>query len=648
MTPRTLYATTPIYYVNDVPHPGHAYTTIAADALTRARRLRGQRAFLLTGTDEHGQNIERIAREKGIPEQQHCDEIAAVFKKLWERLEIRYDRFIRTTDPVHKRGVLELWRRLKQAQGPDGRPVVYKGKYTGWYCPRCEEFKTETELKQPGNLCAVHERPCEWTEEENFFFRLSAYQDWLQQEIDSNRILIEPPGRRNEVLAVLRQGLQDFSISRARVKWGIPVPDEPGHVFYVWIDALSNYVTALGFADGAPEYRTWWEKADERLHLIGKEIIRFHCIYWPATLHAAGIPVPTRLFAHGWLTKEGKKISKTTGNTIDPDALIDAYGADAVRYFLLREGSFGQDWDFTDAGFLGRYNSDLANDFGNLVSRTLTMAANYCGGCVPERHQPKGDVAQGDEVFACYERLDFAGALAEVWRLVGSTNRAIVESEPWELAKDPGRRQELEKLLYTCLERVRVAAVFVWPVMPGAARRVFRMLGLPERDPEASDLRFGVLEPGTRLGRIQPLFPRREKAAAGSAAPSKKENPVSDTPPVPPASAAPSSDRIDISDFSRVELRVAQVKAAEKIAGSKRLLRLEVDLGSEVRQVVAGIAESYEPEALVGKRVALVANLKPAKLMGVESNGMVLAASPDGRAVLCTFDADVPVGTRIK
>jgi methionyl-tRNA synthetase len=276
------------------------------------------------------------------------------------------------------------------------------------------------------------------------------------------------------------------------------------------------------------------------------------------------------------------------------------------------------------------------------------MAANYCGGRVPERHQPQGDEAQGDEVFACYERLDFAGALAEVWRLVGSTNRAIVESEPWELARDPARRQELEKLLYTCLERVRVAAVFVWPVMPSAAGRVFRMLGLPERDPEASDLRFGVLEPGTRLGRIEPLFPRREKAAAGSVTSSKKEKPVSDTPPVPPASAAPSSDRIDISDFSRVELRVAQVKAAEKIAGSKRLLRLEVDLGSEVRQVVAGIAESYEPEALLGKKVALVANLKPAKLMGVESNGMVLAASPDGRAVLCTFDADVPVGTRIK
>lgn len=647
---RTLYATTPIYYVNDVPHPGHAYTTIAADALTRARRLQGHRAFLLTGTDEHGQNIERIARDKGVPEQQHCDEIAAVFKRLWERLEIRYDRFIRTTDGIHKRGVLELWRRLKQAQGLDGRPVVYKGKYAGWYCPRCEAFKTDAELRQPGNLCADHERPCEWTEEENLFFRLSAFQGWLQEEIDSDRIRIEPVSRRNEVLSVLRQGLQDFSISRARVKWGIPVPEEPGHVFYVWIDALSNYITALGFADNAEEYRTYWENADERLHLIGKEIIRFHCLYWPAILKAAGLPVPTRLYAHGWLTKDGKKLSKTTGNTIDPDALIDAYGADAVRYFLLREGSFGQDWDFTDAALLKRYNSDLANDLGNLVSRTLTMVANYCGGRVPERHQPKGDRAQGEAVFASYERLDFAGALADVWRMIGLCNRAIVESAPWELAKDPARREELEKLLYTWLEQVRVAAVFVYPVMPRAASRVFRMLGLPDSELAAGDLSFGVLEPGARLGTIEPLFPRREKAPAAAATPKdpNKETTVSDTPSASAPATKPGDARIDISDFAKVELRVAQVKTAERIPGSKKLVRLELDLGGEVRQVVAGIAESYTPESLVGKKVAVVANLKPAKLMGVESNGMVLAASVDGRAALCTFDADVPVGTRIK
>jgi methionyl-tRNA synthetase len=383
------------------------------------------------------------------------------------------------------------------------------------------------------------------------------------------------------------------------------------------------------------------------MHLIGKEIIRFHCLYWPALLKAAGVPVPTRLFAHGWLTKEGRKLSKTTGNTIDPDALIDAYGADAVRYFLLREGSFGQDWDFTDAAFLGRYNSDLANDLGNLVSRTLTMARNYCGGRIPERHQPVGDQAQGDAIFERYEQLDFAGALADVWRMVALTNRVIAEAAPWEIAKDPGRKPELEKLLYTWLERVRIAAVFVYPVMPQAARQVFRMLGLPEKDPEPQDLRFGVLEPGTPLGTIEPLFPRREKTPAGTPTSSMKEAPVSDT--TVSASTPDAGDgRIDIADFARIELRVAQVKAAEKVAGSRKLVRLEVDLGTEVRQVVAGIAESYAPESLIGKKVALVANLKPAKLMGVESNGMLLAASVDGRAVLCTFEGDVPVGAKIK
>ncbi len=284
------YLTTPIYYVNDVPHPGHAYTTIAADALARARRLQGHRVFFLTGTDEHGQNIERIAREKGKAPQAYCDEIAAVFKALWVRLDVKYDRFIRTTDEIHRRGVLELWRRMTSASTPDGQTAVYRGRYAGWYCPRCEAFKDEEELKEPGHLCPDHERPCEWTEEENYFFRLSAYSDWLKDEIESNRLLIEPAGRRNEVLSVIRQGLKDFSVSRARVKWGIPVPEEPAHVFYVWMDALANYVTALGFADDAPEYRTFWLEADERMHFVGKEIIRFHCLYWPAMLHAAGMP----------------------------------------------------------------------------------------------------------------------------------------------------------------------------------------------------------------------------------------------------------------------------------------------------------------------------------------------------------------------
>jgi methionyl-tRNA synthetase len=678
---KTTYHTTPIYYVNDVPHPGHAYTTVAADTLARARRLRGDDVFFLTGTDEHGQNIERIAREKGMDTQAYCDMIAARFRQLWDKLDIRYDRFIRTTDQVHKKGVLALWARLREAQTPQG-PAVYRSTYAGWYCPRCEAFKDEDELREPGHLCAIHERPCEWTEEENFFFRLSAYAAWMEEQIRSQRLLIEPAGRRNEVLSVIRQGLKDFSISRARVKWGIPVPEEPSHVFYVWMDALANYITALGFADHAPEYVKFWEQADERLHVVGKEIIRFHCLYWPAMLHAAGVPVPTRVFAHGWLTREGRKLSKTTGNTIDPDALIAQYGVDAFRYFFLREGSFGQDWDYTDGAMVRRYNSDLANDLGNLVSRALTMAARYGAGKVPTRpasldegdrglevlfQSGKVDYEDGgrallDEVFDRYEALDYAGALALLWSWVGQLNQRIVVQAPWEMAKNPDRRSELQAFLYRLLEAIRLIAVMAWPVMPGSARRIFVMMGLPDADPAPDALRWGLLQPGRPLGEVKPLFPRIEVAGAAPApaATAAKEKTVSHrseapgTPATvgPPAettqAASPAAAPLDIADFARIELRAARVLSAETIPGARKLLKLQVDLGDEKRQIVAGIADAYAPEALAGKTVVLVSNLKPAKLMGVESNGMVLAASIDGRAVLCTFDADVPAGTKVK
>jgi methionyl-tRNA synthetase len=663
---QTYFLSTPIYYVNDVPHPGHAYTTVAADTLARARRLQGQDAFFLTGTDEHGQNIERIAREKGVPEQEYCDAIAARFQQLWERLGIRYDRFIRTTSEVHRRGVLALWERFREARAPGGESAVYRGTYAGWYCPRCEAFKDEDELKEPGHLCPDHERPCEWTEEQNYFFRLSAFSGWLQDEIESNRILIEPAGRRNEVLAVIRDGLKDFSISRARVKWGITVPEDPSHVFYVWMDALANYVTALGLADEGPDYQRYWAGAIERLHFVGKEIIRFHCLYWPAMLHAARLPVPTRVFAHGWLTKGGKKLSKTTGNIIDPDMLIDRFGSDAFRYFFLREGSFGQDWDYTDEAFVNRFNSDLANDFGNLVSRALTMAEKYCEGTVPPRPRlPEGSNdgsgwevgLQGDaarfsgNVFERYTACDFGGALAAIWTGVAALNQRIVEVSPWTLARDPARRPELETFLYRLLEGIRLIAVLASPVIPTAAQRVFLMLGLGEGEPGPADLGWGRLQPGQALGTVLPLFPRidKEKPVSDSQAPA----PPAAGPAGPPlettqAAPPPVPGVIDISEFAKVELKIAQVTAAERIKGSKKLLKLQVDLGDESRQIVSGIADAYEPEALVGRKVVLVTNLKPAKLMGVESNGMVLAASRDGKAVLCTVDADVPAGTKVK
>ncbi len=665
MTTRA-YHTTPIYYVNSSPHVGHAYTTLAADALTRARRLLGQEVFFLTGTDEHGQNIERIARERGIGEQQHCDEYAARFRALWQTLDVRYDDFIRTTDERHVRGVLALWQRLTAATGPDGQKAIYRGTYAGWYCPRCEGFKDEEDLRQPGHVCPDHELPCEWTEEQNFFFRLSAYAGWLEDEIRSGRLKVEPEARRNELLAVIGQGLRDFSVSRARVKWGIPVPEQPDHVLYVWVDALSNYVTALGLADDGPRYREFWAGGGERLHLMGKDIIRFHCLYWPALLQAAGLPRPTRIAAHGFITKNGRKLSKTTGNVIDPEALAAEYGPDAVRYFLLREGTYGQDWDFTDQAFVTRFNADLANDYGNLVSRALTMVGKYCGGRVPARPPAPGGAAEAFEqrlqagaghftgpVLQRYEALDFSGALAETWSWIAQLNQRIVAVEPWVLARDASRKGELEAFLYRLLEGIRLATALVSPVMPRAAGRVLGMLGLERREPQPADLAWGALEPGAPLGAVEPLFPRLEKEKNVS---DQNDKPVAAPVPAPAPAAAPApapapeagSAQVTIDDFGKLDLRVARVVAAERIPKADKLLKLQVDLGSEQRQVVAGIAEAYAPEQLVGRQVVLVANLKPAKLRGVESQGMVLAASLDGKAVLCGFDSDVPPGTRVK
>ena len=687
MTQRTLFHTTPIYYVNDVPHAGHAYCTIASDALARSRRLRGDDVFFLTGTDEHGQNIERIAREKGVQEQAYCDEVSGVFRELWDALDIQYDRYIRTTDEIHKRGVLKLWARLRTAKTPDGQDAIYRGKYAGWYCPRCEAFKTDDEMKQPGNLCLDHERPCEWTEEENFFFRLSAYQSVLDDLIRGGGMTIAPESRKNEVLSVVKQGLQDFSISRARVKWGIPIPDDPSHVFYVWVDALSNYITALGYADDAPEFKKFWGKDAERMHIIGKEIIRFHCLYWPGLLIAAGLLPPSRVFAHGWMTKDGKKLSKSTGNIIDPRVLADQYGVDAVRYYFLRETPFGQDWDFSEAGLAQRYNSDLANDFGNLVSRSLTMIAKYCDGMIPAGVEESAPGAAADlsaeSIFGAYEALNFSLALTEIWGYVGGANQWIVQTAPWNLAKDPARVSELNAFLYRLAERVRILALLTSPVMPSSANKVLDMLGIPKGSLARSSVDYGLLAEGQALGEILPLFPRIELKKATSPAKEKSqtvENEKIDatitrelsrpkapdpTPSaVPEAQGAPKAQTpvgaiaapdvlaepnlVGIEAFGALDFRVAKVTAAEKIKGSKKLLKLQLDVGGVPRQIVTGIAEAYEPEQLVGRTIIVIANLKPAKLMGLESHGMLLAATVDGKAVLAGFEKEVPSGTRVK
>ena len=680
MTKRTLFHTTPIYYVNDVPHAGHAYCTIASDALARARRLRGDDVFFLTGTDEHGQNIERIAKEKGVHEQDYCDQISGVFRALWDSLDIKYDGYIRTTDEIHRRGVLKLWDRLRVAKTPDGQDAVYRGTYAGWYCPRCEAFKTDDEMKQPGNICPDHERPCEWTEEENFFFRLSAFQAVLEDLIRSDRMKIAPESRKNEVLAVIKQGLQDFSISRARVKWGIPIPDDPSHVFYVWVDALSNYITALGYADDSPQYQKFWGKDAERMHIIGKEIIRFHCLYWPGMLIAAGLNPPSRVFAHGWMTKDGKKLSKSTGNIIDTKVLADQYGVDAVRYYFLRETSFGQDWDFSESGLAQRYNSDLANDFGNLVSRSLTMISRYCDGKIPARVEEGSELrVKSESVFEAYEALNVSAALTEIWSYISDANQWIVQTAPWNVAKDPARTAELNAFLYRLAERVRVLALLAAPVIPSSAQKVLDMLGIPKDAPARNSVEYGLLPEGQTLGPITPLFPRielkkapaalekpltvspetetkSEAAASASIAPTPPaatpavEAPPAGTAPAAPIPSTPSAEPelVGIEAFGALDLRVAKVTAAEKIKGSKKLLKLQLDVGGVPRQIVSGIAEAYEAEQMIGRTIIIIANLKPAKLMGVESHGMLLAATVDGKAVLAGFEKEVPTGTRVK
>src|SRR3979411_644920 len=667
---RKFYITTPIYYVNARPHIGHAYTTIACDTIARRQRMLGADTFFLTGTDEHGQKIERAAQAAGKTPQQYADEISAEFRKLWQRMGISNDDFIRTTEDRHKKRVQELFRRIRD------HGYIYKGTYTGQYCVSDELYVDSVE---PGAPCPNCGRPTETVQEENYFFHLSAFQDQLLK-LYANPDFIRPETRRNEVLSFVRSGLRDLSISRSTFSWGIPVPDDPKHVIYVWLDALANYITALGYgSNDTTKFDKYWPSV---VHMIGKEILRFHCVYWPAFLLAAGLPLPKGIVAHGWLLFEESKMSKSRGNIVRAETIVDVLGADALRYFLLREVVFGQDGSFSFDALVQRYNSDLANGLGNLASRTLTMITRYFKGEVPypshTAHTP-ADAAIADaakKVIADYgtlfDQFQFSRALEAAWALVAMVDKYIVENEPWALdeQKDEGSRARLATVLYTSAEALRIVTALPHPVMPDATTKIWAQLGLGDiKKFDLTNLQWGQLHLGTKIGEVQAVFPRADKSAVEKmqkmeeqsvAAVSPAVNGATDASPVQssaakqpvaaPAKAISSADgKITIDDFAKVELRVAQVKTAERVKGADKLLRLEVDLGTEVRQLVAGIAEAYEPETLIGRKVVIVANLAPRKLRGLESNGMIVAAAPEGgKPVLASFLEDVPIGTRLK
>jgi methionyl-tRNA synthetase len=676
------FISTPIYYINAEPHLGHAYTTMVADAAARAHRLMGDDVFFLTGTDEHGQKVERAAQKAGLETHAFADQVSQKFRDLLPTLNISNDDFIRTTEPRHHAASQALWRRVRE------RGHIYKDKYEGWYCTVDEVFVPDTQLQN--GRCPICGNAVERIAEESYFFRLSAFRDPLLDHYRNYPDFVTPKARRNEMMSFLEAGLEDLSVSRTSFKWGIPVPDDPAHVMYVWFDALTNYMTAAGYGSteeaAARRFERYWP-AD--VHLIGKEIVRQHAIYWPAFLLAADLPLPRQVVSHGWWLMEGAKMSKSKGNVVRPQGYIDRFGLDALRYFVFREMVFGQDASFADEAFLTRYNSDLANDLGNLVSRATTMIHRYCAGIVPageplaeprdhERELGQKVDALIDSVKSAVATFQFSFALREIWDVIGATNRYIVTREPWVLAKDPARRKELETALNVAADTVRVIAELVRPFMPETGERTLRMLGIEPSADAWQSLKPNALTPGTVMGPTTALFPRMEQSLeelqnmaadnettppagppAAQPAPASagvRANPISPAQPAPPAppaqagaSTAAAGERISIDDFMKVELRVAKVLTAERVEKSKKLLKLSVDVGTEHRTLVAGIAEAYEPEALVGKTVVIVFNLKPAKLMGIESNGMVLAASPDGgKPTVVSFDEPPPPGTRVR
>jgi methionyl-tRNA synthetase len=691
------YITTPIYYVNARPHIGHTYTTVVCDAIARRQRMLGVDTFFLTGTDEHGQKIERSANAANKSPQQFTDEVSGEFRALWDRMGITYDKFIRTTSEEHIRGVQAMFTVLKE------KGLIYKSTYSGQYCVFDELY---VEVDTPGAPCPECGRPTETVKEENYFFKISAMQEPLLKLYEDNPDLIKPETRRNEVVAFVKGGLKDLSISRTTFKWGIPVPDDPAHVIYVWFDALCNYLTAIGFGqDDKKSEKTFAHYWPADVHMIGKEIVRFHCVYWPAFLLAAELPMPKNIVAHGWLLFEESKMSKSRGNIVRSETILEVLGADALRYFLMREIVFGQDGSFSFDALVQRFNSDLANGLGNLASRTLSMITRYFKGEVPypsaAATRSKSDdavaktatevIAQFNEHFSAFA---FSRALESAWSLVAAVDKYIVENEPWALAdkQDENSRSRLATILYTSAEALRIVTALAHPIIPDSTSRIWAQLGLGDINKfDLKGLKWGQLPLGTKLEKVEGVFPRAdksaiermqqmeqdraqastaEKQASATQAPSSTTAPAATTTSQPAGSgaqagqpatqaAAPAAAAsgglpvgiatIGIEDFMKVELRVGLVKTAEKVEKADKLLKLSVDIGTEVRTIVAGIAEVYSPEQMLNRKIIIVANLAPRKLRGIESQGMLLAASIEGgKPVLAGFLEEVPIGARLK
>ena len=646
----TFYITTPLYYVNAAPHLGGTYTTIVADTIARYKRMTGFDVKFFTGTDEHGQKIERSAREQGIEPLDLVNRVYKQYDDLWKSIGIEFDESIRTTDPRHHKAVQEIYSRVK-ANG-----FIYKDEYSGWYCVSCEAYAPETDPEKPA-ACPDCGRETEWFSEESYFFKLSEFQDRLLEHYEKNPHFIRPETRHNEVTSFVKGGLKDLSISRATLKWGIPFPDGPNHVFYVWFDALSGYMSGIGYLSDDARYEKYWP-AD--VHLVGKDILRFHAVYWPAFLMAADLPVPGTIFGHGWWLFKDEKMSKSRGNVLDPALLRDVFGIEPLRYFLLREMVFGQDCNFSFDSIIQRTNSDLANDLGNLLSRTIAMVAKYRDSVLPSPGEARGDAdvqTLAARVVSDFRKnfddYNLSRGLENIFELIARMNKYIVENEPWKIAKDESKAGILDSVLFHSAESLRIVAALLAPTMPETAQTIWEQLGLDGKVVEVSlaDLGWSDVLAGRKLPGGPSLFPRVDKkaiyakleaGAVGAETPDEEPHASSGPPPL----ASP----ITIDDFVKLDLRVGTVVEAERVKKADKLLRIVVDLGFEKRQVVAGIAKVYEPESLIGRQVVVVANLAPRKLRGLESNGMIVAASvgPDDKPVLVGFHEDVSDGARLK